>query len=66
MWENLTAWYCDFQTIRQLAIQWIQTARQQTLQLGPGTGWNWENHQGARLKYPEHCLITNSNPEMSQ
>ena len=66
MRENLAAWYRDFQTIGRLAVQWIQTARQQTLQLGPGTGWNWENHQGARLEYPERRLITNRNPEMSQ
>lgn len=61
--ENLSAWYQDFQTMRRLAIQWIQTARQQTLQLGPGSGWNWEAHHGPCLEYPVHCLITRSTPE---
>lgn len=64
--ENLAAWYCDFQTIGRLAIQWIQTARQQTLRLEPGTGWDWKNHQGIRLEYPERRLITSGDSEMGQ
>ncbi|EDR03361.1 uncharacterized protein LACBIDRAFT_331727 [Laccaria bicolor S238N-H82] len=39
-------------------LEWIQAARQQTLQLGPGTGWNWGTRHGIRLEYPVHCLIT--------
>ena len=62
--ENLTAWYRDFQTIGRLTVQWIQTAQRQTLQVGPGTGWNWENHHGnPRLEYPERRLITSENLE---
>ena len=57
--ENLSAWYRDFQTIGRLAVQWIRTAQPQTLQLGPGTGWNWEGHQGLHLEYLERRLITN-------
>ena len=56
--ENLSAWYHDFQMIGRLTIQWIQTAQRQTLQLGPGTGWNWEVRYGPRLEYPECRLIT--------
>lgn len=55
--ENLVVWYRDFQTLGRLAIQWIQTAQRQTLQLGPGTGWDWEAHQGHRLRYPDRHLI---------
>ena len=40
--ENLTAWYCNLQTMEQLDIQWIHVAQQQAFQLGPGMGWNWE------------------------
>ena len=58
MRENLGAWYRDFQTIGRLAIQWIQTARRQTLELGAGTGWNWEARHGDRLEYPKRRLIT--------
>ena len=58
MRENLGAWYRDFQTIGRLAVQWIQTARRQTLELGAGTGWNWEARHGDRLEYPERRLIT--------
>ena len=36
--ENLTALYCNFQMIRNLVVQWIQTAQYQMLQLGLGTG----------------------------
>lgn len=61
--ENLTAWYRDFQMIGRLAVQWIQTAQRQTLQLGPGTGWNWEVRQGPRLEYPERRLISNGSEE---
>ncbi|EDR02004.1 uncharacterized protein LACBIDRAFT_332771 [Laccaria bicolor S238N-H82] len=61
--ENLSAWYCDFQTIGRLTVQWIQTAQCQTLQLGAGTGWNWEACQGLRLEYPECHLITTGNAE---
>ena len=57
--ENLSAWYRDFQTIGRLAVQWIRTAQRQTLQLGPGTGWNWEGRQDLHLEYPERRLITN-------
>ena len=64
--ENLAAWYRDFQTLGRLAVQWIRTAQWQTLQLGPGTGWNWEAHHGARLEYPNHCLITSDSTELSQ
>ena len=64
--ENLAAWYCDFQTLGRLAVQWIQTAQRQTLQLGPGTGWDWEARHGPRLEYPTHHLITNYSTEMSQ
>ncbi|EDQ98793.1 uncharacterized protein LACBIDRAFT_335647 [Laccaria bicolor S238N-H82] len=60
-WENLSTWYRDFQTIGHLAVQWIQTAQCQTLQLGPGMGWDWEVCQGTCLKYPEHHLITAGN-----
>lgn len=63
--ENLAAWYWDFQTLGRLAIQWIQTAQWQTLQLGPGTGWNWEACQGPRLEYPDRRLIA-SGREISQ
>ena len=56
--ENLTAWYQDFQTMGRLAVQWIQVARRQVLQLGPGTGWDWEARHGPRLEYPERRLIT--------
>ena len=56
--ENLVAWYRDFQTMGCLAVQWIQVARQQTLQLGPGMGWNWEAWHSSRLEYPERWLIT--------
>ena len=58
--ENLAAWYRDFQTIGRLAVQWIQAARRQTLQLGSETGWNWEARHGVHLEYPERQLITNS------
>ena len=61
--ENLSAWYVDFQTIGRLAIQWIQAARQQTLQLGPGTGWNWGARHSSRLEYPVQCLITRGTVE---
>ena len=57
--ENLSAWYRDFQTIGRLAVQWIRTVQRQTLQLGLGTGWNWEGRQGLHLEYPERRLITN-------
>lgn len=40
--ENLAAWYHKFQAVGRLTVQWIQTAKCQTLQLGPGTGWDWE------------------------
>ena len=56
--ENLSAWYVNFQTIGWLAIQWIQAAQQQMLQLGNGTGWSWEARPSTRLKYPVWCLIT--------
>ena len=56
--QNLAAWYRDFQTIGRLAVQWIQTAQRQTLQLEGGTGWNWEARHGPRLEYPERHLIT--------
>ena len=62
--ENLVAWYRDFQTIGRLAIQWIQAACRQTLQLGYGTGWNWEARHGPRLEYPSRQLITSGTPEM--
>ena len=61
--ENLSAWYIDFQTIGRLAIQWIQAARQQTLQLGHGTGWNWGAGQSTHLEYPVRCLITSGTME---
>lgn len=65
--ENLAAWYRDFQTIGRLAVQWIQAAQRQMLQLGPGTGWDWEawhgTWHGARLEYPEHRLITNGDSD---
>ncbi|EDR12183.1 uncharacterized protein LACBIDRAFT_323269 [Laccaria bicolor S238N-H82] len=61
--ENLIAWYRDFQTIGRLTVQWIQTARRQTLQLGDGTGWNWEARHGPRLEYPNRLLITNDTSE---
>ena len=64
--ENLAAWYRDFQTLGRLAVQWICTAQRQTLQLGPGMGWNWEARHGARLEYPNHCLITSDSTELSQ
>ena len=50
-WENLAAWYHDFQTIGRLTIQWIQTAQRQMLQLGYESRWNWEAQQGAHLEY---------------
>ena len=56
--ENLAAWYRDFQAVGQLAVQWIQTAQRQTLQLGPGTGWDWEMCHGSRLEFPAKHLIT--------
>ena len=56
--ENLTAWYRDFQTMGRLAVQWIQVARRQALQLGPGTGWDWEARHGSRLEFPQRRLIT--------
>ena len=62
--ENLVAWYCDFQMIGWLAIQWIQTAQRQMLQLGYRTGWNWEACHGPCLKYPSRQLITSGTPEM--
>ena len=56
--ENLTAWYHDFQMMGRLAVQWIQVARRQTLQLGPRTRWNWEAQHSVQLEYPERRLIT--------
>ena len=61
--ENLIAWYRDFQVMGRLAIQWIQTACRQTLQLGYGTGWNWEARHRPRLEYPNCQLITNGTTE---
>ena len=65
--ENLTAWYRDFQMIGRLAVQWIQTAQRQTLQLGSGTGWNWEASRGnPRLEYPERRLIADRSAEREE
>ena len=63
--ENLTAWYRDFQMVGRLAIQWIQTAKRQTLQLGPGTGWDWEIRHGSRLEFPNRRLLTDSSSNIS-
>ena len=56
--ENLTAWYCNFQTMGQLAVQWIQVAQWHTLQLGPGTRWNCKVWHGPHLEYLECHLIS--------
>lgn len=56
--ENLAAWYRDFQTVGRVAVQWIRTAQRQTLQFGPGTGWDWEARHGSRLEFPNRRLLT--------
>lgn len=38
-------------------------AKRQMLQLGPGTGWDWETHDRSCLEYPERRLIMDSAEE---
>ena len=65
--ENLAAWFRDFQALGRVALQWIQTAQQQTRLLGleSGAGWNWGTRHSSRLEYPERRLIANREEEDS-
>ena len=41
-WENIQAWYIDFQNMGRQAVQWIRAARAQSIYLGPYSSWNWD------------------------
>lgn len=41
-WENIQAWYIDFQNMGQQAVQWICAVCAQSIYLGPYSGWNWD------------------------